>query len=194
MSLPAGWIIPGLSLFPCVSLVFSLPLSFHVTFKPTNNYISSCYYVIWCCSDCVWPEDTSKAAICTFLNKHNLFTFSDPNYSTSVLSAHTLYPYPSLYVHLSSSSILTTVCSACSQVLQWQQTTDGDEYWMGWWCCVMEAGWMRLDKVKFALSDPIQQLRSCFSPLIMWVIMDNSGLLHLGSYFHSFGLYVYRLW
>lgn len=33
-------------------------------------------------------------------------------------------------MHLSSTSILITVRSAYSQVLQWQQTTDGAEYWM----------------------------------------------------------------
>lgn len=145
------------SLSLCLYLFFLKWILYrHLSIWPFSNNISSVlssYMIRSCSPDQRAPPTLQYAPI--LINTTSLFpTQFIP--SVSFLPPHSILIHSS-YMHLPSTSILTTVCSTCSLVLQWQQTTDGVEYWMEQRCCVMEAGWMSLDQVRFALHDPIRQ-------------------------------------
>ena len=123
--------------------------------------------------------------ICTFFNKHDSLTFSDSIYSTCVPPAPHSVLIRSSCMHLSSTSILTTVLRL---VLQWTQTTDGAEYWMEWQCCVMETGrTRRLHQVRFALHDPrLFVFLIGFYFFIVWTFMsigyDDKVIAEIGEH------------
>lgn len=140
-----------------------LPLPSHTFSEPTVRCVFISHFSLICMSD--WSQIINvKPLKLKFFNRYSfnkdkgavsvrfLFLLSFFFEVLSSLPPDHVLIYSSC-MDLSGTSILTSAdcLQLCCCSGKWN--TDGDEYWIECWCCIMKANWMRWDQVN--LRDPI---------------------------------------